>query len=268
MPFTKFFLVVFSFLFLTQCSFSSEKILEERADQKVEEKKYSEAAQLYEKLTQQTEDKTKLLKAWKKIAEINHYHLKNADLAHKAYKKVLLYSVAGDDLIPILKSQADLEINLMQRPDLAITTLERLSLLQNKKDEKTKTLLQLAKIYQDRRLWEESLMTLQQVLDLGPSEADWFQVQLAKAVMLNQNKKHVEEIEIYEKLLQKDPELSRQNKTVLQMVLSFEQRKLWKEANQALEKWKELLPDEMVREKELELKKRISNEPGARGLRK
>lgn len=253
---------------LIQCSFSSEKLLEERADKNFEEKKYSEADQLYEKLTQQIEDKQKLLKFWKKIAEINHYHLKNSVVAHKAYKKILLYSATGDDLVPILKSQADLEINLMQRPDLAITSLERLSLLQTKKDEKIKTLLQLARIYQERRLWEESMMTLQQVLDLNPPPAEWFQVQLTKAAMLNQNKRYDEEIRIYEILLQKDPQLSRQNKTVLQMLVSYEQRKLWKEADQALQKWKELLPEEMVREKELELKKRISNEPGARGLRK
>lgn len=194
--------------------------------------------------------------------------MKNGDIAHKAYEKVLLYSETGDDLIPILKALVDLEINLMQRPDLAITTLERLGLLQTKKEEKIKTLLQLAKIYQDRRLMDESLMTLQQVLDLGPTSTDWFQVQLTKALMLNQNKKYNEEIEIYERLLKKDPELSRQNKTALQLVVSYEQRKLWKEASQTLQKWKELLPDEMVREKELELKKRISNEPGARGLRK
>lgn len=180
----------------------------------------------------------------------------------------MLYSLTGDDLIPILKAKADLEINLMQRSDLAITTLERLSLLQTKKEEKMKTLLQLARVYQERRLTEEALMTLQQVQDLGPTPADWFQMQLTKAVMLNQNKKYGEEIEIYENLLQKNPELSRQNKTALQIVVSYEQRKLWKEANQSLEKWKDLLPEEMVREKELELKKRISNEPGARGLRK
>ena len=189
-------------------------------------------------------------------------------MAHKAYKKTQLYSATGDDLIPILKAEAELEINVMQRSDLAVTTLERLHLLQTKKEDKTKTLLQLARIYQVRRLWEEAKLTLQQVMDLGPSPGDWFQAQLTKAELLNQTKQYDDEIRIYEELLQKDPELSRQNKTVLQMVLSFEQRKLWKEANQALQKWKELLPDEMVREKEQELKKRISNEPGARGLRK
>ena len=168
----------------------------------------------------------------------------------------------------ILKSKADLEINMMQRPDLAITSLEKLLLLQTKKEEKIKTLLQLTKIYQVRRQWEDAKATTQQILDLNPSPTDWFQVKLMKAAFFNQTKQYQEEVEVYEDLLKKSPQLSQQNKTAMSLVLSYEQRKEWKAAAAALQKWKDLLPEDMVREKELELKKRISNEPGARGLRK
>ena len=265
---TKLLFFSFALLILTQCTFSSEKLLEERADRNFEEKNYVEANYLYEKLAQQTEDKQKLYKAWKKVAEINHYHLKDGDQAHLAYKKAMLYSQPGEDLISALKLQSDLEINLMQRPDLAITSLERLALLQTRKEEKIKTLVQLARIYQDRRLWDDAKMTIQQVLELGPGPTDRFHIELTKASLLNKTKNYEEELKIYEELLAKSPELSRQNRTALQLVLALEQRKQLKEALQALQKWKEMLPEEMVREKELELKKRISNEPGARGLRK
>lgn len=243
-------------------------MLEDRADKNFEEKKYSEAQPLYEKLIQKTDDKQKILKAWKRLAEINHYYLKDGDQAYEAYKKVLLYLPPGEDLSNVLKSLADLQLTLMQRPDLAITTLEKLLLLQSKKEEKIKTLMTLAKIYQERRQWVDGKTSMQQVLDLGPSDSERFQIQLMKAYFFNQSKQYDEEVEVYEELLQKSADLSRQNKTAMSLVLSYEQRREWKPAMLALEKWKDLLPEDMVREKQQELKKRISNEPGARGFRK
>ena len=251
-----------------QCTFSSEKLLEERADQNFQDKNYTEAQIQYEQLIRKTVDKQKQLKAWKRLAEINHFYLKDGDAAEEAYKKVILYSNVGDDLPGTLKAKADLEMNLMRRADLAIVTLEKLVLLQTKKDEKVKSLLQLTKLYQERRQWDDANTTIQQIVDLTPNQADWFQMQLLKATFLNLNKKYDEETAIYEELLKKSTELSRQNRTALQLVLSYEQRKRWKDAYQALQKWKDLLPEDMVREKEQELQKRMINEPGARGFRK
>lgn len=251
------------------CSFSLQSWQLKRADQAAEGRKYGEALDLYSRVVKRAPENSDAIQAARKGSKIAELELKNFAAAAEFYQALVMHAPSSEERMEAQKSLANLYFEKVRNFDQAVIELSRLIPLLRRED-KVSYLLMLAKAQYQLNNFDQAFTEIQEVLRAKTiSKDEAFEAMIFKTHLLQSSKKLEEAVQSYYQIIKKFPERSRKENVALSLAICMEEKGDYPEAIQVLEdvkKWYQ--PAEFIDLRISRLKDRMSNMPGAQGLRR
>lgn len=251
------------------CQFTPQAKYLEEARQLAQSQNWEKAVLQYEKVVRVHPEKPEALDASREASRIALIHLKDEKQAVLFIKHIVEHTPDHTERVAAQRNLAQIYLEKLNDYPRALIEINRAISLVKAGPEKIQLRLMLAKTYSFLREFSQARSEIDQLLLESEDQEINFRALLLKANILQNEKNFLEAVLLYKKLLERDPERSKEAQVSLSLSVVLEEQESFDEAIEVLEKMKVgyKMP-EMIDLKILRLKERKSQAPGAKGLKK
>ncbi len=266
--FSLLFLVTLSFI-LAGCKFNIQDIEYNKAENALEEKKYSEALNHYEKAIKIKPKSPTALNAARKGARVALLETNDFLKAVDLYNHLMLYSPNESERIESQKKLASIYFEKLSDYPNAIKEYSRLLLLPHSSQENLDFRFILAKAYFYLNNFYQADIEMKNLLSLVKKKAKRFEYLAFQGNIFLTTKKLDEAAQLFKSIIKEYPEEASKENIPLSLAVTYEEKGNFAEAIDLLDKLKKGHPAPDFLELRIKrLKERLLNQPGARGLTK
>lgn len=254
--------------FLSGCVFSSQKRDLQNGEQSMSEG-HSGKAFIYFERAAHGSDSALALEGARRAARLAHFELKKYQKAIDLYRMIIVNSDNEEERKLAQKHIAQIYFENLLYYDKAIIEYEKLLRLDFTPAEKYQFRMNVAKSNHQLGNLDQALAELDTLSKEKPNENDYYDLEVFKSNVLMSQKKQKEAAGVLEGLIAKYPEKSQKESLAITLAVAYEEVDDFKKAIETLETMKngyshpEFLDARIAR-----LKARMSNMPGAQGLKK
>lgn len=254
---------------LAACSWDFTRFEMSRAESAAENGDYKKAIKYYNKVIHRAPDSPIALKSARAASRLALYELKDFDQAIQMFAHLVTHSSDAGERKSAQKDIAEIAFEKKADYPKAIAEYNKLLTLGATKEELLRYKLRIAKSHFYISEFFQAESEVQDALRVADKGPERFELELFMANIYFNTKRLDEATSNYKKILNEYPELSKNEKVDMSLVISLEEAEKLNEAIDWLEKMRPNTSDpSFIDLKITRLKDRISNRPGARGLRK
>lgn len=263
------FILLCSCLWITGCRLNFQSMEYKRAEAAAEKQNFKSALKHYDRVIRSRPRSELALEAARKGSRIAHLETSQFIAAIHFYRHLIIYSADEPERIAAQKKIAAVYFEKISDYASAIREYSRLLYLPHEKDEERLYRFNIAKSYFYLNNFYQAATEMKDLLGLVTDEDGKFEYLAFRGNILLTTKKLDEAAEIFVELMKTYPEESVRENVPLSLAVTFEEKGEFDKAVAVLEKVKKSHPSpEFIELRIKRLKERISNLPGAKGLRK
>lgn len=262
-------LIVFS---LIACDLESESSLKKKAEESESSGNYSRAIESYEKIINirrsQDQNSTNYAKTAAQLALIK---TKEYERALKLFRYIILNSNEPVERLDAQKKIAEIHFTHLATPDYAeaIKELSKLLSLRLAAEDRLNYHTDLARAYYRANNFYQAQIEIDRILQETKDKVRQYDLKRLKADIYLSSKDQQNAVNIYVDLLKSFPEQSKKDDIGLSLAVSYEDQEKYDKAIEVLTSLKkESEKPEYLDLRIKRLKERLSQQPGAHGLRK
>lgn len=255
-------------IFLAACFFSSQKRDLQSGEQSMSEGETGKAFVYFERAAHGPD--TELgLEATRRAARLAHFELKKYQKAIDLYRMIIVNSDNEAERKLAQRYIAQIYFENLFYYDKAIIEYEKLLRLDFPPAEKYQFRMNVAKSHHQLGNLDQALAELDTLSKEKASDADTYDLQVFKSNVLMSQKNQREAAQVLEDLIAKFPDRAKKESLAITLAVCYEEVDDFKKAIQALETLKNgYSHPEFLDARISRLKARMSNLPGAEGLKK
>ncbi len=251
------------------CSSSEQKAELERAKTSINQKKYKEAFDSIERILKRDSESPHALEAARLGATINTNETTLLNLELKFLRHIILYSTSDAERIDSQKRIVTIHIEKLGEHSKAIPEINKILGLDINPELKFKMRFELAKAYFQVNQFFQAEVEIDALLENEKDEKRIFELLLFKGNLGLTVKDHTKAINIFDKLIEKYPDLSEKKGVYIQLSAVYEDIGEFHKAIEILQKMRRRdESSELLDLKIKRLKARVLNQPGARGFKR
>jgi tetratricopeptide (TPR) repeat protein len=262
-------LILALFPLIVGCSIDFSRWDYTKAEKSAERGDFKKSVSYYSRVMKRNPESDYALRSARSASRIAQFELKDFDKAIEFSRHLILFSKSSQERKLALRDVAEIYFDKKNDYPSAITEYNKLLNLNPSKEEflEYKRRIARAHFYISEFFQAESeVKSALKVAEPGPEA---FEFELFLANIYFNTKRMDEAVQEYRRLLKNYPELARQEKVDMSLVVSLEEQENFKEAIQLLREMKSTFDDpQFIDLKIARLEERIKNQPGSRGLRK
>lgn len=271
-PFIKSLILLLGIISLLACDLESESSLKKKAEEYEASGSYGRAIDSYEKILnirgRHNQNSIAYAKAAAHLALIK---TKEYERALKLFRFIILNSTASDERLEAQKNIAGIQFTHLATPDYAeaIKELSKLLSLKLTSDERISYHTDLAKAYYRANNFYQAQVEIDRILQDTKDKNRQYDLKRLKADIYLSSKDQQNAVNIYVELIKSFPEQSKKDDIGLSLAVSYEDQEKYDKAIEVLANLKkESDKPEYLDLRIKRLKERLSQQPGAHGLRK
>lgn len=256
-------------LSLSACILSSQKRNLQSGEESMSEGHAGKAFTYFERAAHGS-DPTLALEGARRAARLAHFELKQYQKAVDLYRMIIVSSDSEEERKLAQEHIAQIYFENLLYYDKAIIEYEKLLRLPFSPQEKYQFRMNVAKSHHQLGNLDQALAELDTIAkEKTTNEADIFDLEVFKANVLMSQKKQREAAQVLEELIKKFPERAQKESLAITLAVCYEEVDDFKKAIETLETMKKgYTHPEFLDARISRLKARMSNLPGANGLKK
>jgi tetratricopeptide (TPR) repeat protein len=253
----------------TGCTLSFDWINTIRVQRAISRQDFAAAIALLQKQIDENPSSSKALVAARTGARLAHLEAKDYRSAVGFYRDIIMRSDDDQERKSSQKFIAQIYFENLQDYDQSVLEYERLLKLEHVPEEEFRYRLNLAKSQLQLNNLDQATDELDVLLSKSKTPDEIFEAKLLKANILVTAKRLQEAASLWQAILQEFPDRSKKENVALNLVVCYEELKDFARAIQVLEKMRADYPNpDFLNLRIGRLRQRLSNQPGAQGLKR